>query len=231
LKTLKILLWALFLFSLPVSNIAAENYEYVQEMIEELESTNQNSSYGEFQETLKRILSQKEFRKEGQRTKSEDARTGESNWNFDGGFLGYAALFIGVVALISVVVYFMKGIFDNLISDAQEHKSETITEDPITAQGAFNQAREFETHSDFRNAIRALYLATLLYFHENEVLTYDKSATNREYLRQLEVQPSLQNALKPVVYIFDDVWYGYKPCTADTLSEYRSLVQNLERNN
>jgi len=212
-----------------VSKSVAEYDDKPQELIEELESANQHSSYGKFQETLRRILSQKRFREEGQKSdKRSNTWVAKVNWNFDGNLLRYAVLFIGIAALILVTVYLMKGIRDNLISDVQERKTETIAEEPITAKDALNQAQEFETHSDFRNAIRALYLATLLYLHERDILTYDKSATNREYLRQLEGQPSLQNALKSAVYIFDDVWYGYKPCTADTLAEYRSLVKMLE---
>lgn len=225
-KTLKILLLALYLFSLSVSSIAAKNYEEVQELIEELGRTNQNSSYGRFQETLQRILSQRRFR-EARREPEEMTQDNGSNRAFDGDFLGYAALFVGIAALIAVAFYFMKGIRDNLISDAQEQETAIIMAEPTTAKDALDQAQEFETHRDFRHAIRALYLATLLYLHEREILTYDKSATNREYLRQLAGQPALQNALKPVVYIFDDVWYGYQSCTAETLSEYRSLVQNL----
>ena len=96
---------------------------------------------------------------------------------------------------------------------------------PVTEKAALEQAQDFERHSDFREAIRALYLALLLHLHEQGVLSYAKSLTNREYLQELKTYPVLQKVLQPIVYIFDDVWYGYKSCDSEMLAEYRGLVQ------
>ena len=136
-------------------------------------------------------------------------------------------MLVGIAALVAIAIFFLKGIRANLIVDAEDTSTALDEQHPGTAKGALDKAHELEEHSDFRGAIRALYLAALLYLHEHGLLTYDKSLTNREYLRALKEQPMMHEAFQPVVHIFDDVWYGYKPCTAETLSEYRGMVQKL----
>ena len=59
------------------------------------------------------------------------------------------------------------------------------------------------------------------------MLTYDKSLTNLEYLHTLQTHAELQDALRPAIQVFDDVWYGYKPCNAGTIGNYRALLEKV----
>ena len=51
--------------------------------------------------------------------------------------------------------------------------------------------------------------------------------TNREYLHQSQVDINLQKTLGPAVTVFDEIWYGHKPCDAETVANYRDLLQKV----
>ena len=51
--------------------------------------------------------------------------------------------------------------------------------------------------------------------------------TNREYLQQTEIDDNLLTALEPAITVFDEVWYGYKPCDEKTVLSYRELIRNV----
>jgi len=142
-------------------------------------------------------------------------------------FLDYIILIIGLSALIATLAFFGQQIRHHLIVDAEYEAAQSAEETPVTERAALDQAEKFEAGRDFRAALRSIYLAALLHLHERGVLSYGKSLTNREYLRELKVHPALHNALRPVVYTFDDVWYGYKPCNSETVVEYRRLLQKV----
>ena len=57
------------------------------------------------------------------------------------------------------------------------------------------------------------------------MLTYDKSLTNLEHLRTLGAHTEIQRALRPAIQVFDDVWYGHKPCDTDTTDKYREMLK------
>ena len=61
------------------------------------------------------------------------------------------------------------------------------------------------------------------------LLRYDRSLTNREYLRSVAHVPELAGVLQDVVNIFDRVWYGYQPITPETYDRYAAQVQALRR--
>ena len=51
--------------------------------------------------------------------------------------------------------------------------------------------------------------------------------TNREFLHKAKLDNSLQQTFRTVVNVFDDVWYGHKTCDADTIANYRDLLQKI----
>ena len=141
--------------------------------------------------------------------------------------LNATLLGVGILALIAVVGFFAQQIRHHLISDAPEETPQSSEDVPFTARAALDQAEQFEVHHNFREALRSLYLAALLHLQERGLVSYDKSLTNREHLRELKAHPNLQNVLRPVVHTFDDVWYGHKPCNAGTMTEYRGFLQKV----
>ncbi len=145
-------------------------------------------------------------------------------WDFD---LMYVIFPLGVIAFGIVIIFFVKQIRINLISEVHHEESEIEVDHVKTEKAALAHADTAEASNDFRGALRYLYLSAILHLQERGILPYDKSLTNREYLHLSQVDIDLQNTLGPAVSVFDEVWYGYKPCTAETVASYRDLLQKI----
>ena len=64
---------------------------------------------------------------------------------------------------------------------------------------------------------------------ERQLLRYDRSKTNREYLRSVAGHPELADVLKEVVDVFDRVWYGYQSLDRATFETYRNRIADLRQ--
>lgn len=178
---------------------------------EELETrTEMEVSYEEYREALAKILEP------------------ERRWDAD---LRYVLFPLGAIALVIVVVFFIRQIRRNLIVEARDDVSDITQERVETERAALSHAETAEAANDFRGALRFLYLSAILHLQERGVLPYDKSLTNREYLHQAQADIDLQATLGPVVTLFDEVWYGHKPCDAKTLADYRNLLREVYTRN
>ena len=151
-------------------------------------------------------------------------RTG---WDAD---LRYVLFPLGAIALGIVVAFFVRQIRMNLIVEARDDVSDTELE-RVTEKAALARAETAEASNDFRSALRFLYLSAILHLQERGVLPYDKSLTNREYLHQMQEDIDLQATLGPAVTVFDEVWYGHKPCDAETVADYRALLEKVYARN
>ena len=98
----------------------------------------------------------------------------------------------------------------------------------ITSKAAFAKAQKLSRTGDYRSAVRYLYLSALLIMDERGVLRYDRSKTNREYLRSVTDTPELAKPLGEVIEVFDDVWYGYHDLEEDTFKRYSNRVEELK---
>lgn len=145
-------------------------------------------------------------------------------WDAD---LKFVLFPLGAIALGAVIIFFIRQIRMNLISEAHDEVAETELEQVETERAALARAETAEAASDFRGALRFLYLSAVLHLQERGVLPYDKSLTNREYLHQAEADINLYTALGPAITVFDEVWYGHKPCDAETVASYRDLLQKV----
>ena len=145
-------------------------------------------------------------------------------WDAD---LRYVLFPLGAIALGAVIIFFIQQIRMNLISEARDEVAETELEQVETERAALARAETAEAASDFRSALRFLYLSAILHLQERGVLPYDKSLTNREYLHRAQEDIDLHTALGPAITVFDEVWYGHKPCDAETVASYRDLLQKV----
>ncbi len=141
--------------------------------------------------------------------------------------LKYIIFPLAAIALTVIVIFFIKQIQLNIIRDVDADESETIVDEVQTEKAALSRADTAIESNDFRGAIRYLYLSAIFHLQENGILPYDKSMTNREYLQQTDIDDNLQTALGPAITVFDEVWYGYKPCDEDTVSTYRELIKDV----
>ena len=152
----------------------------------------------------------------------------DAGWDVE---FGKVLLVLGIIALAAAVVFFGRKIRGNFIIEAQDETPELSLETVAIEKVALAHAETAEAASDFRHALRFLYLSAILHLQERGRLTHDKSLTNWEYLRALQSDVALQRALLPAIQVFDEVWYGCQPCDAETVANYRELLKDVYRTN
>ncbi len=141
--------------------------------------------------------------------------------------LRHVLITLGCILLVGVSFFFIQQIRGNLVAEARDEVAESSTESVATERAALTQSEKAAESKNFREALRFLYLSAIFHLQERGMLTYDKSLTNLEYLRTLQAHAELQDVLRPAIQVFDDVWYGYKPCDADTVADYREMLEEV----
>lgn len=81
----------------------------------------------------------------------------------------------------------------------------------------------------FRDAIRALYLASLVRFDVTGVARFDRSQTNWEHLARIESSPTYDRELdfRSATLLFDRHWYGEIPCGQAEVERLRSVYLRI----
>ncbi len=132
---------------------------------------------------------------------------------------------IGVIALIVALGPTVFRFFAARRRDASRDAGADA--EVATSVEAVTRAQQASAIQDYRLAMRMLYLACLLKLDESGALRYDRTQTNREYVRQIAGQPALAGALQSVVEVFDDVWYGFRVITPQGYAAFESRVREL----
>jgi len=139
---------------------------------------------------------------------------------------GRIPLIVTAVLMFLLSLFFIsRGLSRDLVREAQLAVEEGRGDEVLTSKGAFQRAETLSTQGDYRNAIRYLYLSSLLVLDEQGVMRYDRSRTNREYLRSVSSRPELAKPLRDVIDVFDRVWYGFEAVDETT---YKSYVEHVE---
>ena len=97
----------------------------------------------------------------------------------------------------------------------------------VDAAGARARAATLAAAGQYREAVRYLYLSTLLALDEAGRLHIDEATGNRDILRQARATPRLAEALTPVVRLFDLFLFGHVPVTRDDYERYRQLNEQV----
>jgi hypothetical protein len=138
--------------------------------------------------------------------------------------LATSGLVIGLVLL-----YVLHRLQADFAAEARLDLSDDPHLDNITADIALQRAQASSGAGDYRQAVRYLYLSTLLLLEERDLLRYDRALTNREYLSRLAHRPDLAALLREVVEVFDRVWYGYQPLSEGEYGRFADRVQTLKQ--
>jgi hypothetical protein len=131
----------------------------------------------------------------------------------------------GVIIFIVSMFLISRNLSRSLVREAELAAGQGDSDATLTSTGAMQRAQTLSSQGDYRNAVRYLYLSSLLILDEQGLLRYDRSRTNREYLRSIASQPRLANPLRDVIDVFDRVWYGFEAVDAET---YRSYVKHVD---
>jgi hypothetical protein len=135
---------------------------------------------------------------------------------------------LAVILLALILAYVFRGLFADLITDARLNGDGDSGDEILTADAAFQRAQSLSRGGEYRSAVRYLYLSSLLLLDERGLLRYDRTRTNREYLRTISDSPELAQPLTEVIEVFDNVWYGYHELDESSFKHYSNLVEELK---
>ena len=141
--------------------------------------------------------------------------------------VGWVMLIGGLLLVLGIVVYAIRGVRRSMVRDAQARAEATADEEQLSATEALDRAQSQARSGDYRTAVRYMYLSSLLWLDERKLLRYDRSLTNREYLAQVRSNPQLSERLTPVINTFDRVWYGHRELAEQDFADYEQEVQRL----
>jgi len=191
---------------------------------------------------LKKILARPEFQWESQTREAPSWLQNLLNAFFDllerlafgvqnTFYYGRVALMVGAALLLILSLFYIsRRLSRSLVREAELAAQASEDEALLTSKGALQRAQTLSTQGDYRNAIRFLYLSSLLVLDERGLMRYDRSRTNREYLRSVSSRPQLANPLRDVIDVFDKVWYGFESVDEQTYQSYLKHVDELREN-
>jgi hypothetical protein len=134
---------------------------------------------------------------------------------------------LAVIILVLILLYIFRKLFGDFIAEASMDQEQMAGDELLTAETALQKAKEISRAGDYRTAVRYLYLSSLLTLDERGLLRFDRSKTNREYLRTVAALPQLSAPLHDVIDVFDRVWYGFQPLDEDSFQHYVEKVDQL----
>lgn len=143
--------------------------------------------------------------------------------------LNYILTGLVVLVLALILFYISQDFLADFVTEARIEMEAEKGDEALTASSALKRAQALSSARDYRTAVRYLYLSSLLLLEERGLLRYDRSRTNREYLRSVAHLPQLATALRDVVEVFDQVWYGYQPLDESAYDQYAARIADLDQ--
>lgn len=142
-------------------------------------------------------------------------------------WIGYLLITAGALLLVYLLSLWLQTLLGGFVGGVASGRQLTADGELLNATEARQQAHQLAKSGSFREAVRRLYLSALLTLDERDLLHYDRSNTNREVLATVRGRPALYQRLRPVVEIFDDVWYGVHEPDQATFDRYVQAVEQL----
>src|SRR5262249_46308227 len=111
-----------------------------------------------------------------------------------------------------------------------EETPEQLHQQPIAellrrADALAQQGRHLE-------ALRAAYLAVLSLLHRKQLLRYETTRTNGEYVREVRLAahapPALHSTFDDLTQFFETKWYGERACDSDDYGTARTMVEAIQ---
>jgi hypothetical protein len=135
------------------------------------------------------------------------------------GLLVLAILLVGIASTVFILTA-------RTVSPSPAAAIVSAEERNLSSTQSSQRAIEQAAGGNYRDAIRYLYLTTLILLDERGLLRFDHSLTNREYLQRLG-SARLGQLLTPIVDTFDRTWYGHTLPTREEYERYAALVEEV----
>jgi hypothetical protein len=139
-----------------------------------------------------------------------------------------AWFFLAMGALLLVVVGAYIWITRKKEQDEVAKADTSVALDPRDrAPAAFlDDAARLADLGDLREALRALYLATLVALDRRRLIAFDPHRTNWQYLRQMP-RGDARESFGQLTRSFDYKWYGHEATTRDDYERCRVLARKI----
>ena len=138
-------------------------------------------------------------------------------------------LLVGLVLVLGVVGYLL-ATRQRDVADARAAGAGAAADgaDPRERPPAafLDDAAQLADEGRFREALRALYLATLVALDRRRLISFDPTLTNWQYMRQMPKSDTRQ-LFSQFTRLFDYKWYGEEPTTHDDYLTCRSLADQI----
>jgi hypothetical protein len=96
----------------------------------------------------------------------------------------------------------------------------------------WREADEQARNEQYLQAARTLYLAVLSLLHRQQLLRFESTRTNGEYLQQVRLAPQapaeLHAAFGEFTALFERKWYGDRACGAAEFRDCRKLAEEIQ---
>ncbi|HXG10662.1 MAG TPA: DUF4129 domain-containing protein [Gemmataceae bacterium] len=107
-----------------------------------------------------------------------------------------------------------------------------LTESQQSAATLWRRAEDLAGEGQFLEGVRLLYLAVLVLLHRANLIRYERTATNGEYLQQLRrsaaTPPALQAPFHHLIRLFEEKWYGQRACASEDYAACRGLAEEIQ---
>jgi hypothetical protein len=147
------------------------------------------------------------------------------------GWLLVGGLLIAILA-IALVLFLRRSRKPRPRAEAEEEaeagpslESVLTRPDVQTADRLWRQAEEKARAGQLRPAIRLLYLAVLALLHRANLIRFERTRTNGEYVRQLRPREDLHAPFRTLTDRFESTWYSEAVCQADDFTACRRLAE------
>jgi hypothetical protein len=96
-----------------------------------------------------------------------------------------------------------------------------------TVSGLWAEAESLARDGRHREAVRALYLAVLALLHRSNLIRFERTRTNGEYVHQLRPRTELHRPFASLTRRFEVQWYSERICLADDYQACRDIAEDL----
>lgn len=153
--------------------------------------------------------------------------TGSSWLTLVARLLPWVITIVLLATILWLATYWLQRLLRSFVADAHVDTLGGDDDLPHSAAEARQQARVAAQSGLYRDAVRRLYLAALLQLSEVQLITYERTLTNREVLVRVPATSPIRPHLEPVIATFDQVWYGVREPDQAMFTAYEQEIDAL----
>jgi hypothetical protein len=139
----------------------------------------------------------------------------------------FLLFFCGAVLVFAIVKIVTQNNLRFFYRAAKRQPTANPGEDPGALEDSLEgRLQHYLETSDYRQAVRYLFLKSLRLLNDRGLIRYHQEATNHEYWRQLSQTPQAA-PFRDLTLIYEKVWYGEFPLAAQPFEQVHQYFENF----